>query len=132
MVHRKGRNHLNADALSRVCGPTQKDSAGVFSVVPVASNLQLLQQRDENIAPIIQAISFEKTLSSKDAEEFNQFIQQWGQLVVENGILYRRYEGSDRDSFLQVVAPREIREEIMQQLHEGAFGAHLGENKTLS
>ena len=135
VVHRKGRNHLNADALSRVRGPTENDSGGVFAVVPVKSNLQLLQQRDEDIAPIIQAISSGKTLSSKDAEgksrEFNQFIQQWDQLVLENGILYRRYEGSDGDTFLQLVAPREIREEIVQQLHEGAFGAHLGENKTL-
>ena len=136
VVHRKGRNHLNADALSRVQGPTQKDSAGVFAVTPVAGNLQLLQQRDENIAPIIQAISSGKTLTSKDAEgkprEFNQFIQQWDQLVVENGILYRRYESSDGNTYLQAVAPREIREEIVQQLHAGAFGAHLGENKTLS
>eukprot|EP00731_Ephydatia_muelleri_P011775 Em0006g669a len=52
-------------------------------------------------------------------------------LVVENRILYQRYEGSDGDISLQVVAPKEIREDIMQQLHEGAFGAHLGENKTL-
>ena len=51
--------------------------------------------------------------------------------MLENGILYRQYEGSDGDTFLQMVAPREIREEIVQQLHEGAFGAHLGENNTL-
>ena len=134
VVLRKGRNHLNADALSRVRGPTVIDSAGAFAVVPVKSNLQLLQQRDEDIAPIIQAISSGKTLSSKDAEgksrEFNQSIQHWDQLQ-EYGILYRRYEGSDGDTFLQLLAPREIREEIVQQLHEGAFGAHLGGNKTL-
>ena len=65
------------------------------------------------------------------SREFNQIIQQWDQLVVENGILYRRYEGSDGNTFLQLVVPRKIREEIVQQLHEGAFGAHLGENKTL-
>ena len=80
--------------------------------MPVKSNLQLLQQRDEDIAPIIQAISSGKILSSKDAEgksrEFNQFIQQWDQLVVENGVLYRRYEGIDEDTFVQLVAPREI------------------------
>ena len=51
--------------------------------------------------------------------------------MLENGILYRQYKGSDGDTFLQLVAPREIREEIVQQLYEGAFGAHLGENKTL-
>ena len=64
VVHRKGRNHLNADALSRVRGPTENDSAGAFAVMPVKSNLQ---QKDEDIAPIIQAISSGKTLSSKDA-----------------------------------------------------------------
>ena len=104
------------------------DLAGAFAVVPVKSNLQLLQQRDEHIAPIIQAISSGKTLNSKDTEgksrEFNQFIQQWDQVVVENGILYRRYEGSDGDIFLQLVAPREIREEIVQQLHEGAIARY--------
>ena len=48
--------------------------------------------------------------------------------MLENGVLYRLYEGSDGDTFLQLVAPKEIREEIVQKLHEGAFGAHLGEN----
>ena len=62
VVHRKGRNHLNADALSRVRGPTENDLAGAFAVVPVKSILQLLQQRDEDIAPIILAISSGKTL----------------------------------------------------------------------
>ena len=57
--------------------------------MPVKSNLQLVQQRDEDIAPIIQAIISGKTLCSKDEEgkcrELNQFSQQWNQLVVEMG-----------------------------------------------
>ena len=97
--------------------------------------MQLLQQRDENISPIIQAITSGKTLHAKDVEgrsrEFARLILQWDQLVVENGILYRRYEGSYSDTSLQVVSPKEIREDIMQQLHKGTLGAHLGENKTL-
>ena len=96
--------------LSRVRGPTENDSAGAIAVVPVKSNLQLLQQRDEDIAPIFR----EDPIRFKDAEgksrEFNQFIHadRWKM------VLYRRYEGSDGDTFLQLVASREIREETVQ------------------
>ena len=140
VVHRRGCSHVNADALSRVCVSSHGVGEGsshkyCFAVMPEKSNMQLLQQRDENISPIIQAKTSGKILHTKDVEgrsrEFARLILQWDQLVVENGILYRRYEGSDGDTSLQVVAPKEIREDIMQQLHEGAFGAHLGENKTL-
>ena len=96
---------------------------------------QLLQLRDDDIPPIIQAITSGKTLNAMDTEggrrEFTQFILQWDHLVVENRILYRQYEGSDGDISLQVVALKKIREEIMQQLHEGAFGAYLGKKTTL-
>ena len=56
VVHRKGHSHLNANALSSVCvsshevgkGSSHDYCAGTFVVMPEESNMQLLQQRDEN------------------------------------------------------------------------------------
>ena len=60
-------------------------------------------------------------------------MQLWDQLIVRNGVLYRQYEDEGGSgSHLQLVVPRKSREEILQDIHGGAVGGHLGEKKTLS
>ena len=65
------------------------------------------------------------------SREFNQLVQQWEQLLFKNGILYRYHE-DEGSSNVQVVVPKAARCQILKQLHEGAFGGHLGEAKTLN
>ena len=64
--------------------------------------------------------------------ELNILVQQWDQLVVKEGVLYRRYEDNQGGEHLQIIAPAIIRQNILKQLHEGILGGHLGEGKTLS
>ena len=45
--------------------------------------------------------------------------------------LKRKYEDANI-TWLQLVVPHAIREEILQELHAGALGGHLGEEKTSS
>ena len=55
------------------------------------------------------------------------------QLIVRNGMLYRQHEDEHGSgSHLQLVVPRQTREEILQDIHGGVVGGHLGEKKTLS
>jgi len=39
---------------------------------------------------------------------------------------------NDGQSHLQLIAPKEIREQIVQDIHEGVAGGHLGQDKTLN
>ena len=61
-----------------------------------------------------------------------RLVQQWEQLVVNNGILYRYYAQPREDQgYLQLVVPTAIREQILRELHEGVASGHLGQDKTL-
>ena len=65
--------------------------------------------------------------------EARRLFQLWDQLTVERGVLWRMFESSDgKDSHLQLVLPRLLREEVLKELHEGTMSCHLGEDKTLS
>ena len=52
--------------------------------------------------------------------------------MLGNGVLYREYEGGKgKGVHLQMVAPRNMRETILEESHAGSLGGHLGEMKTL-
>ena len=53
--------------------------------------------------------------------------------MIKEGVLYRNYEDADRlGQLLQLIVPKRSQEEILQDMHGGALGGHLGEAKTLS
>ena len=58
--------------------------------------------------------------------------QQWAQLKLKDGTLYRQFESQDGSSRrLQLIVPKGLREGELSQLHEGPTGGHFGEDKTL-
>ena len=60
-------------------------------------------------------------------------MQLWDQLVIREDVLYRSYEDAHGlGQCLQFVVPKQSRNEILQDIHGGAVGGHLGETKTLS
>ena len=53
----------------------------------------------------------------------------WNRLVVEEGVLKRQYDNtSGKSSWLQLVLPQLLREEVLQELHVGALEGHLGKS----
>ena len=65
--------------------------------------------------------------------EIGYLLQLWDQLIVREGVLYREYEEeSGSGSYLQLVLPRQMRQEILKVVHGGALGGHSGEKKTVS
>jgi hypothetical protein len=154
IVHRPGRLHRNADALSRIpckqCGrenhtdhsaPEQLLTGAVIGnphLDGVSSNdMQAAQEADPNIGDVLQALKAEKNGSSiklqGKSREFKRLVQISKQLVVKDGLLYRVFESEDgEDHSLQLVVPTKFRKEVLYQLHDAPLGGHLGADKTHS
>ena len=114
VIHRSGRNHSNADALSR-CGTTGEDevkrykvNAATVSKDPLDSvNMHQLQEKDEAIGPVLRAMHSGTRVRPADIQgrsrECYQLAEQWDQLTIVDGILHRRHEDANGRSHLQVV-----------------------------
>ena len=63
--------------------------------------------------------------------EIRHLTQLWDRLLMEEGLLKRKYENvKGQGLWTQLVVPRVLHKEIMQELHSGALEGHLGEDKT--
>ncbi len=154
IVHRGGKKHCNADALSRLlcrqCGRTFDESDSVPMGVSAVSEecfvhqslvqtdiaqLRKDQREDPSLGPIIEALESSCFPSKEDVKgkslECRRLQQLKGQLVLKDGILYRRYVSTGGQvTHNQLVIPKVSREELLEELHSGSGGGHLGEEKT--
>ena len=101
--------------------------------IPDIGNLQL---SDPDIAPILQlklAGAEYPTFRTVSAESLSvkALRQHWRNLFVRNGILYRKLVVPDKDEKVQVVLPRCLKSQVLQQLHSDPSAGHLGTFKTL-
>ena len=63
---------------------------------------------------------------------YRSLLQQWDQLYVAEGPLFRHYEDtSGKEKWAQLVALELLRKEILSSIHNGVTAGHLGEEKTL-
>ena len=156
--HRKGSRHLNADALSRYPEHDSEKSTAVvpnmdqvqpFMIAPVSlmhfpeisgytrDDIRKLQQADEDVSLILQAVeekqqSLTATYQGK-SRTFQLLLQQWKQLYIHNGLLFRRYEDvNGNEKWTQLVVPKSLQNEVLYSLHNGIAGGHLVEEKTLN
>ena len=151
VVHRRGKVHTNADALSRLpcqqCGRdshvtlTPAEVSATSIVQPLQSalsdNLREVQLADPTLGPLLRG----KETGEKPRPEqlgslsrsSRRLLQLWEQLTLCDGILCRRFESPDgSSSALQIVVPDVLRDEVLSDLHEGAVGGHFGIDKTLA
>ena len=161
IVHRPGKRHANADAMSRrpcdQCGmmddgqsnPTSADPEEESTVLvspilmdssPVGdgtpAKLRQLQLDDPSLKFVLDAKESnqrpsEEAVKAKGPDVW-KLVQIWDQLVMSSGVLKRRFEDEKgKTVILQWVVPKQQRKEILHHLHGGPIGAHLGESKTL-
>ena len=66
------------------------------------------------------------------SREVKALVSQWDSLVLINEVLYRRFERPEGGTlFYQLVAPKAIRNRILELIHVGA-SSHFGSKKTCS
>ena len=125
IVHRSGRKHRNADALSRMpckqCGRvTLEETEQEILIIGLQTSTE--QLRDSQLAnpiigPVLQAVE-KKDRPSPDASrsessKMRRLFQQWDQLKIKEGTLWRLFESEDDTSHhLQLIVPTSLREEF--------------------
>eukprot|EP00731_Ephydatia_muelleri_P035738 Em0153g13a len=122
VIHRKGRNHNNADALSRL---SEGDS-------PQSNNITV----DDVVGPVLKAVESDLLPKKDELKQFSigtrRLFQLWDQLKVKGGVLHRNFVGTKEvRPCLQLVVPMSQRKIVLAELHEGVTGGHLGQEKTL-
>ena len=87
------------------------------------------------IGPILQAKEKDQKPSPDDVKvqpcSTSRLMQQWDQLEVKGGVLWRVIENGGGNEVQQLIFLQGLRTEVLQELHSGAVRGHLGEEKTL-
>ena len=160
--HRIGSHHQNADALSRHPAHQPDSSAIVSDVNAVhimqndcphilssvttepfpelhehsVTDLRKLQQDDDTVGPLLKAVEDQQcppsNVTQGKSRKFQLLLQQWKQLYLHKGLLFRRYEDyQGKEQWAQLVLPESLKSEVLSSLHSGVAGGHLGKDKTL-
>lgn len=137
--HRAGSKHGNADALSRrICATTQNTNNDSD---PDAGSVDwpIAQQKDPSLKLMYQLLKEGKPKPAPEAltaycAEVKNLCRQYDSLVISNsGILCRRFcNNANGQTHLQIIVPRELRQEIAAELHKGLNGGHLGTRRAES
>jgi len=151
IVHRLGRLHENADAMSRrPCRQCGNDGENKVVVRLRAINLVTIEEGDhwsrkeiaEATAKDIELATFVKwlkagtlPLSSNELARYDPATKslhaQWERFKVTEGVLYRNFWSNHQEGeSWQLVAPVAYRKEVMRTAHASVSGGHMGVKKT--
>ena len=132
--HKSGKRNVGADALSRspavdstVAAVGAVEMAGPDITVPNVKTLRSSQESDPDISPLLVYLST-NTLPDDD-KLARRLVFQSHLFDVVDGILYHR------DPVVPgrqcPVVPRESRQPLLEESHQGRFAGHLAEKKVL-
>ena len=149
VIHRPGKQHSNADSLSRgqcrQCGvEVELETDEMFpvceiSLLPAWTNQEVadFQRADRDLEQVITWLQSGSVPQQRPKDSTWQLQSLWTQcknLLLKDGILYRQWEdipGGGQDRYLQLVIPPTHIPGIMVGLHDSQIGGHMGVRKTL-
>ena len=152
IVHRRGKLHSNADAISRIpyqqcehksvdnhqCEQNAADQpTSLMAATAVAAqpddHIAQLQSEDPILGPLIEGKQQNKCPTfANPSLESRRLLQLWDQLLLKDDILFCRLPSpAGQDLCDKLVVPKSLRAEVLRELHKGAMGGHLGTEKTL-
>ena len=156
--HRAGRQHGNADSLSRrpcaeaECRYCQRlearglglpgtavvstSQSGGLGISLTSRELQKFQADDEGLARVRSWLEAgrrpEWAEVSALGPELKAYHSQWGNLESQGELLYRRWQAPARGGdILQLLVPRALRSQVLQLVHGSVGTGHFGIAKTL-
>lgn len=139
VVHRPGRQHINADTMSRLPELSVAEATSLpcaqTAVETAPSTMRLAQEADVDIATAVKWLQTaipargDRSLQAASPDLLSLW-QQHDRLAVENGTLVRRYITDDNNTLYQAVVPVVLRNDIIRSLHNDATSGHLGITKS--
>lgn len=132
---RERESQLNEgdNLVARIC-----DSGNVIFEQISKQDLRKNQLRDTHIGPILRRLASSserpewEDISSR-SEETKVYWAQWDSLTLRDNILYRVWESPNgKETRLQLVVPKSLRDVVLKQLHDSVTSGHFGVSKTLN
>ncbi|KAJ8939041.1 hypothetical protein NQ318_007672 [Aromia moschata] len=98
--------------------------------------LQANQENDPNLKPIVNWKKEDRKPTWEEVSRYSLTVKsywaQWNSLVLSDGLLKRVLEKSDgTEERKQLIVPRNRVPEVLEEIHNGSTGGHLGVTKTL-
>jgi len=96
-----------------------------------------LQAQDPELAPIVRIRRQQTEQPTFDAvraesTETKFYWSQWSRLVVRDGVLFRViFDRQGRPCGQQLLVPKVLRNELVEMVHAGLTGCHVGVGKTI-
>ena len=135
--YRKGADNGNADSLSRkftLC--QQLQMAAATTHMPDLDHLQQHQEKDPIIIKIrnsLQSSNSRPTSGEWNSTPLSRYRQLWSQLLLEKGIVFRRYAPGPTSVLVTVpLVPSSLQSTFLQLCHDAPQAGHLGVEKTAS
>ena len=151
--HRPGRQHSNADTLSRFPRATTQQipdksvdedvMVGVYATEVCTSwsktEIVKAQQDDPSISMIMQQLNSNNDLpgegnendNMKENGEWQRYRQLWSQLEMVDRVLHRCVDKGTPSKRLVLVVPRGMRGDLLKLSHDDPCSGHMGINRCL-
>ncbi|XP_057324829.1 uncharacterized protein LOC130667333 [Microplitis mediator] len=149
IIHRPGKNHQNADTLSRHpcdCEKCQKLNSKISEdcLYIQQINLEIADpinwskfQNEDKLLKVI--IDFKKKNLVPDGQSISHlnsiskvYLLYWDSLELKNDILYKKWESPNLSKIVwQIIVPKSKINDILHEAHNSSSGGHFGINKTL-
>jgi len=121
----------------RVVNQTESSPFPDTQTVHSMEELADLQAKDPELAPIIRLRlqqsdqpSFDVVRSESAETKF--YWSQWARLIVREGVVFRIiFDRQGRPCGQQLLVPKALRNELIEMVHAGLTGCHVGVGKTI-
>lgn len=143
IIYRRGQNHTNADAISRLTLPEHNDAAE--NITNENHNcillIQFAHESDQSSDPNIQwAIGLIKThgeakpcLNHKDLDKLQiKYLNVYDNLVIRDDKLFFQDIGIHGQFVYKFCVPQNQIKPVIEELHVSPYSGHLGRDKTLA
>ena len=132
IIHRPGREHSNADSLSRRPYETSSGLSSLQKEESQFAKTRELQRRDPDLSEIIDFLESD-VLPLNDRRAQRILLTSETFYIGQDGLLYHLDQNRKRnshDAFSQLVIPQSLKFEVLSNIHDHVSGAHFGIHKT--